>query len=57
MARSESGMAKKIPKEYKLGQPILVKLSGDTRYFSLTCLMCWSALCLARALFIDALRA
>jgi hypothetical protein len=28
MARSESGMAKKIPKEYKPGQSILVKLSG-----------------------------
>ena len=28
MARSESGMAKKMPKEYKPGQSILVKLSG-----------------------------
>jgi hypothetical protein len=28
MARSESGMVKKIPKEYKPGQSILVKLSG-----------------------------
>jgi hypothetical protein len=28
MARSKNGMAKKIPKEYKSGQSILVKLSG-----------------------------
>jgi hypothetical protein len=28
MARSESGMAKKIPKEFKPGQSILVKLSA-----------------------------
>jgi len=28
MARSESRMAKKMPKEYKPGQSILVELSG-----------------------------